>query len=312
MDRHGADRAAAQPADAGMVLSRGTTLNPYRHPQRDFFVADILDAVPKGDLASMEHPLFALKPGDHRVRRYDYKGHSVEIQPGAKGMATIYDKDIWIYCVSQLVEAMNRGRTDPGPTVRFTAYGFLVATNRGTSGDSYARLGDALERLRGTSIITNIETAGRRERNGFGLIDSFRIVERGAVDRRMAAISVTLPEWLYRSVQASRVLTLSRDYFRIRKALDRRIYELVRKHCGRKAKWKVSLAILHAKSGSTASIPKFRMNVKALAACGGLPDYRAHWNDADDSVTFYSRGPDGVKAQLQDAVHTLTRNHRKK
>jgi len=31
-------------------------LLPDRYPNRDFFVADILDAMPKDDMASMEHP----------------------------------------------------------------------------------------------------------------------------------------------------------------------------------------------------------------------------------------------------------------
>jgi hypothetical protein len=38
--------------------------------EADFFVCDLMDATPKGDMASMEHPIFSLstKP-DHRVRR---------------------------------------------------------------------------------------------------------------------------------------------------------------------------------------------------------------------------------------------------
>ena len=36
------------------------SLLPERHPNLDFFVLDITDAVPKDDLASMEHPLFSL------------------------------------------------------------------------------------------------------------------------------------------------------------------------------------------------------------------------------------------------------------
>ena len=141
-------------------------LAPDRHPQRDFFVADILDAVPKDDLASMEHPMFALKAGDKRIRRYEHNGVSIEIRPGIKGLATIYDKDVWIYCISQLVEATNRGREDVGRTVRFTAYDFLVTTNRQTSGQGYELMAEAFERLRDTSVVTNIETGGRRERSG--------------------------------------------------------------------------------------------------------------------------------------------------
>jgi plasmid replication initiation protein len=139
-----------------------------RHVQRDFFVADILDAAPKDDLASMEHPIFALKSGDRRVRVYERKGVTVTIKPGHDGCATIHDKDIWIYCISQLVEAINRGREDVGRVVRFTAYDFLVTTNRQTSGEGYRLMGEALARLSGTRIETNIETAGKRERAGFG------------------------------------------------------------------------------------------------------------------------------------------------
>ncbi|WP_250514263.1 replication initiator protein A [Caballeronia sp. INDeC2] len=191
-------------------LDAGTQgrLSPNRHPQRDFFVADILDAAPKDDLASMEHPLFALRAGDKRVRVYERNGTTVTIKPGPDGCATIHDKDLWIYCISQLVEAINRGRKDVERVVRLTGYDFLVATNRRTDGDSYKRLGDALARLSGTRVETNIATDGRRERSGFGLVESWRIIERDH-DNRMVAIEITLPDWLWRSVKAKHVLTLS-------------------------------------------------------------------------------------------------------
>jgi plasmid replication initiation protein len=258
------------------IANERDRLLPDRHPQQDFFVADILDSSPKDDIASMEHPLFALKAGDKRIRRYERNG--------------------------QRVEVLNRDRQDCGRIVHFTAYSFLMATNRGTSGDSYIRLADALERLRGTSIVTNITTCGHRERNGFGLIDSFRIVERSPTDNRMIAVSVTLPDWLYRSVQAKQVLTLSRDYFRLRKPLDRRIYELARKHCGSQPKWRVSIQVLHAKSGSTSPLAKFRMNIKALVASNVLPDYRMTWDETADSMTFYARGAKGSMAQISDIL----------
>ena len=215
-----------------------------RHAQRDFFVADILDAAPKDDLASMEHPIFALKSGDRRVRVYERKGVTVTIKPGHDGCATIHDKDIWIYCISQLVEAINRGREDVGRVVRFTAYDFLVTTNRQTSGEGYRLMGEALARLSGTRIETNIETAGKRERAGFGLIDSWRVIERDK-DDKMVAVEISLPDWLCRSVKAMHVLTLNRDYFRIRKPIDRRLYELARKHCGTQSKWCVTTKVLH-------------------------------------------------------------------
>ena len=123
---------------------RSGHLRPERHRQGDFFVADLHGLSAKDDVASMEHPLFALKAGDRAIRRYERNGSSIEVQPGAKGQATIHDKDVWIYCISQLVHALDRGREDVSRTVRFTAYDFLVATIRDVGGRAYKLLGDAL------------------------------------------------------------------------------------------------------------------------------------------------------------------------
>lgn len=296
-------RSAVQTSDALRQASAAP------HHQRDFFIADILDASPKNDLASMEHPFFALAPGDRKIRRYEYNGQTIEVQPGAKGLATIHDKDIWIYCVSQLVEGINRGRNDPGPVVHFKAYSLLEATNRGVSGTSYRRLVEALDRLAGTRVVTDIPTAGQRTRENFGLIMKYKIVERSPEDTRQVAVAVTLPDWLYRSVQSMQVKTLSGDYFHIRKPLDRRVYELARKHCGNQPKWRVSIGVLYAKSGSMSTLRKFRMSVKALASAGSLPDYRLVLDDGGEMATFFNRGVKGAKAQIADILKAAKQKH---
>ena len=78
---------------------------------RDFFLCDIFDAAPKDDLATMEHPVFSLatRP-DRTIRRYAHNGVEVEVTPSVRGRATIHDKDILIYCISQLMAALNAGR----------------------------------------------------------------------------------------------------------------------------------------------------------------------------------------------------------
>lgn len=281
---------------------RRSTLAPERHAQRDFFIADILDASPKDDLGSMEHPLFALKAGDTRMRIYERNGVTVKVMPGHGGCATIHDKDLWIYGISQLVEAMNRGREDISRTVRFTMHDFLVTTNRPTSGVGYQRAADALRRLAGTRIETNIETDGYREREGFGLIDSWRVVEKSRDDTRMVAVEIDLPRWLWRAVTARQVLTLSRDYFRLRKPLDRRIYELARKHCGAQSKWRVSLRVLHEKSGSMDTLRNFRGAIRSLVVANELPDYRVSFDQDADVVTFYARSAKGSKARVTDLL----------
>lgn len=278
-------------------------LVPEKHPQGDFFVLDMHDANPRDDLASMEHPLFALKAGDRRVRTYERNGNTVEVKPGHDGCATIHDKDIWLFCISQLVATQNKGR-EISRTIRFTAHEFLVATNRRTDGDSYERMSAAMDRLKGTTIKTDIKTDGRRERGWFGLIESARVIERDK-DERMVAVEVTLPDWLYRSIKANQVKAISREYFRLRKPLDRRVYELARKHCGDQPKWRVGIKTLHEKSGSRTALRKFRAAIKELAEARALPDYRMAFDAKADAVTFYNRGTKGGREQLKDLAETL-------
>ena len=77
----------------------------------DFFICDVPWAVPKDDMASMEHPLFTLatRP-DRRILRYAHGEATIEVTPSVKGLATIHDKDVLIYCISQLMAALNAGR----------------------------------------------------------------------------------------------------------------------------------------------------------------------------------------------------------
>ncbi|KZX37234.1 replication initiator protein A [Wohlfahrtiimonas chitiniclastica] len=263
-------------------------LNPIKHPQQDLFIADIFDAISlQLDMASMEYPLFALKAGDNRVRRYTQKGFDVVIAPNPLyGMATIHDKDIWVYCISKLMQAIKE-KEPISKIVNFTLYDYLITTNRTTSGRDYLRAKDSLDRLASTRITTNIETDTVREARGFGLIDSWRIVEEK--DGRMVRVSVTLPEWLFRSIESKSVLTISHDYFRLRKPLDRRIYELARKHCGNNQSWKFDLSTLHQRSGSTASMKEFRKSIKSLAESNQLPDYCVEFDGKKNQVTFIKR-----------------------
>ncbi|MGC9419252.1 MAG: replication initiator protein A [Rhodovulum sp.] len=248
--------------------------------QKDFFLCDFFAAVPKHDLASMEHPLFSLSTRpDRRILEYDHNGVQVTVTPSVKGRATIFDADILIFCISQLMAAINAGRPT-SRTLTLTAHDLLIATGRETSGDSYRRLRDAFERLAGTRITTNIVTGDQETTTGFGLIEAWQIL-RKTRGGRMVRVSVTLSEWLYRAVLAKSVLTLNRDYFRMRKPLERRIYELARKHCGRQPVWRVSVETLLKKSGSSSPRRVFRAMLREIIRAGNLPDYELVEEEGD-------------------------------
>ena len=239
---------------------------------RDFFVCDILEASPKDDLGTMEHPFFSLSTRpDRTIRHYEHNGTQVTVTPSVRGRATIHDKDILIYCISQLMAALNAGR-QISRTLKLTAHDLLVATRRDTGGDSYARLREAFERLAGTRITTNLVTGEAETTSGFGLIEAWEIVRKSR-GGRMISVTITLSDWLFRAVQAKSVLTLNRDYFSLRKPLERRIYELARKHCGQQRAWRASVTTLHAKAGSDAPLRVFRAALRRMIVDDNLPDY---------------------------------------
>lgn len=242
-------------------------------------------------MASMEHPIFSLstKP-DTRIRRYEHGGRFVEITPSVKGLATMHDRDVLIYCISQLMAGLNEGRK-LSPTIRFKAHDLLKATNRMTNGQGYEGLKAALERLRGTQISTNIITGGEEQFEVFGIIDRAKIVKETR-DGRMQEVEIQLSEWVFNAIAAKEVLTLHRDYFRLRKPLERRIYELARKHCGSKGSWKISLDLLQKKCGSNSTQREFKRLVQNIvrqdAEYGHLPDYSIRLDG--EQVIFGNRG----------------------
>ena len=241
----------------GEMTNERSPLLPDRHPQKDLFVCDIVDAVPKGDMSSMEHPVFSLstKP-DMRPRRYARGDNFIEINPSRYGLATVHDRDVLIYCISQCMAALNEGRR-VNRTMRFKAYDLLVATNRQTSGRGYELLKDALRRLQGTQIETNLRQGGKEYFKVFGLIDAAEIVKETR-DGRMLDVEITLSDWVFDAIENNHVLTLDRRYFFLRKPLERRLYELARKHCGMQAGWKIGVETLRDKCGSGSTVKEFR------------------------------------------------------
>lgn len=265
-----------------------TALLPDRHPQQDLFICDVGDAVLKDIMQHMEHPFYSLsKKPETKIRRYEHNGNWIEITPSVKGQATIYDKDILIFCVSQIMAKLNRGEPI-AKRVRITSRELLIFTNRGTSGRDYMALTESIDRLAGTRISTNIKVGDEEQFDSFGLIDAASIRRKNGLDGRLLWCEVSLSDWVFNAIRAKEVLALDPDYFRLRKPLERRVYEVARKHCGQQAEWKISLDKLLKKSGSQSPMKRFRQMVKELAASNHLPGYQVDIDD-DDMVHFRNR-----------------------
>ena len=254
-----------------------TPLLPVRHNKGDFFIADIFDNLPlKDDMASMEHPLFTLsqKP-DMRILHYENGNASIEMQPSAIGLPSIMDKDILLYCASVVMAKINQGEYPP-KTIRLSLHDLLVATNRHTNDRGYKFIKKALNRLTGCMLKTSIKTGKTSQGKMFHLVESAEYLESERVKGRILGVELTLSDWFYNSLIAKEVLTINKDYFRLRSPLERRIYEIARKHERHMREfdsWSISLENLYKKSGS-ASLPKvFKQAIKKLCDTNHLPDY---------------------------------------
>lgn len=259
-------------------LKDRSPLLPDRHPQPDFFVCDIFDAAPKSDTASMEHPLFTLstKP-DFKPREY-YNGEQyLKLGPSQIGLATVHDRDVLIYCISQCMARLNNNQKIQ-KTMRFHPHDLMKITNRDISGRGYLNFRDALKRLQGTQIETNITTGGKAQWKVFSFIDSAEII-RETFEGRMQEVEITLSDWVFDAIheKGGEILTISRDYFRLRKPLERRLYELARKHCGHNTYWHFRIETLHKRTGSTSPLKEFRRMLTKIIADnqqhGHIPDY---------------------------------------
>lgn len=280
------------------------TLRPVKHEQLEFLLADNINiSSVRDEIASMEHPFFSLKGGDMRDRIYKNGNVTVTVKSTSSGIATIFDKDIWLYCISKLQQRINDNEP-VSRTVVFTPYDFFITTNRDKGGRSYKELEKTLSRLKGTVITTNIKHGDeKQEIIEFGLIDSWRILEEKKGSLNIGMVEVTLPNWLFTAITETKILKISNDYFRIRKAIDRRIYEIARKHCGIQYKFEITLDKLQLKTGSTSTKEKFKFNIKNLAQENNLPDYEIELDVKKNIVKFKNRNPDSKKADEMKLIN---------
>ena len=281
-------------------------------PQIDLFVDTLMSAPLRDDRATMEFPFFALQKRPLLTPIVYQDGNvSIRISPGERGVATIWDKDVLIYLSSLINAKLERGEK-VDRTVRIAAYDLLRATRRHTGKNGYQEIYDALFRLRSTTITTDIKSGGECETRGFGWIDSFRLLyrENKAGNRVMQGLEITLNDWTFRAlVKDRRVLAINPAYFDLTGGLERRLYEIARKHVGRQSEWKVSLLLLAKKCGTMQrNLRRFKFDLKELAERDRLPDYQLFLVNDHSSVTAKAleaggmRGTKGAKRTPNEAV----------
>lgn len=269
------------------------------YEQIDLFKSTAVSWPVKDDLASMEIPLFSLsKQADTATREYRRGPKVIRIIPSSVGAATMFDKDLLIYVASQITEALNTEQPI-AKTIQVDAFDFLTKTERGDSGGAYEAILPMLRRLRGTTIETNIPTGNVVQTEGFSLIDNYKVLsEKTRKDKktgkdivRVLSFTVTISDWLWNGLLQYEVATISPKYWGLSKPIERRLYEVGRKHCNDKAMWKINIDLLMEKIGVSRERFKFRDDLRKIIETGRMPDYELALdiNTTPDEVWFLTR-----------------------
>ncbi|CAM3044879.1 MULTISPECIES: replication initiator protein A [Bacteria] len=251
--------------------------------QGDLFVLDspLLTEV-RGEHSLMAYPFFSLsKTALKRSLVYKTDSVSIEIGPGPSGVATIYDKEILLYIASLLVSKMDAGER-VAQEFYFTAHDLFRVTGVSGSARSYTRLSDALGRLQGTQIKTNIEAGGEGQTGFFSWLSEAQLqyTKTRTGEPRLKGVKVRLCDWLYRAIlRDRRVLEYSPDYFQLG-PVERRLYEVARSTCI-DGPVQIGLNDLRLQLGYQNTLKHFRHVLRGIADLDSIPDYRVLLNEAD-------------------------------
>lgn len=264
--------------------------------QRDLFQLDSpLQGEIRGERSLMAFPFFALsKTAWMKPLGYEHANVSIEVRPSANGVATIYDKEIVLYIASLMAAKIELGE-EVGQDFVFTAHDLFSVTAGNHSARSYARLSEALERLQGTQVKTNIEAGGEGEEGFFSWLSEARLhySTTRAGERRLKAVKVRLCDWLYRAILRDRqVLNYAAAYFQLG-PIERRIYEVARA-TAEDGRLEVDLATFRLQVGYQNPLPNFRSALKGIAQADAIPDY--HVALVEDAAAPEAGGRRGRRA----------------
>lgn len=228
-----------------------------------------------GERSIMAFPFFALSKNKWmKPLTYNTPTVAIEVRPSTSGVATIYDKEIVLYIASLMAAKMEAGEPVTQDFV-FTAHDLFTVTGSNHSARTYSRLSDALERLQGTQIKTNIEAGGEGEEGFFSWLSEARLhySKTRTGERRLKAVKVRLCDWLFRSIIRDRqVLDYARAYFQLG-PIERRIYEVARSTCDNDGTLDLDLETFRLQIGYHSPLTHFRAALKQITGADEIPDY---------------------------------------
>lgn len=266
--------------------------NPPKHDaQIDIFMPIFTDIAARDVQETMELPFFSLskKPRYESIQyRNEARGLEVLVTGGEPiGIASIWDKDILIWAISQVRETLDRGE-EPQPQIYFHPYQLLKSVRRGIRGDDYKRLENAMLRLHNTTIHTSIRTDAVTRKKGFRWIDDYQTARENKTGEAAGLWSITLADWVFKAaLNKTLVLTLDDDYFLLTGGLERWLYMIARKHGGRQEHgFTMKMKILYEKCSTVQDYKYFARAIRKIVRENELPGYHLHIHEAQDGEDY--------------------------
>lgn len=247
----------------------------------------------KDDMSTMEHPFFSVSHNvDTSIFEYERGDVRIRVIPTMAGRPTQNDKDFLIYLASKF---QRKQFDDPNDILLYrrievSLSDFARVTHRSMSGNLASSFLRTLERLRGATIQTNIRMSvdDLEAIHGFSFLDEYKIL-RESSGRGVLKAEVTISEWYAKQIRDRNVLTIDSNYFDLKRPMDKRLYELIRKHTGYQPVFTIGLDILKDKMGVAQErhIRFFRSQVRQIVLRNELPNYDLAFDAKADKLVVF-------------------------
>ena len=242
--------------------------------QLDFFTSVFKDISIRDTQDTMEFPFLSLskKPRFKPIEFENGKGKILVSAGEPFGLATIWDWDFMLWCISQLREHLDKGKSTK-EWIEVDVYGYLKNTGKDTSETSYKNVFRTIERLKATTVKTSIRKEKGSESAMFSWISEalYADTKKG----NLSSVKVKLPTWITQAVENDKlILTINKKYFLMNKGTEKWLYRFIRKQAGNnKFGWKWSFKTLHKRSGTTREYKYFARDLKEIIKGQELLDY---------------------------------------
>lgn len=228
----------------------------------------------------MAYPYFSLTK-QKRTKTLHFVNQTGDIEIKVEGfesygIANIHDADILLWLSAEI----RRHYEHTGEViyrVLFSPHKMLKQIGRGKGGAQIKRLPKALRRLSRTHVETTVRTEHQEDESGFNWLIGWRTSVNRKTGEPAKLWSATVHPWLVQGIiQDHNILTLNPDYYRLSSGLEKRLYQIARKHAGKQSfGFVIEMETLHAKVGSGDEFRHFAHEVRKIAQEKGcLLDYQ--------------------------------------